>query len=81
MTREEAESESARLCAEHPNRRRYRWFAQECGQRGWVVARVPLPRGARVIDPLKTTVEAKPKPPLSDDPRTSIAKHTGGTYI
>lgn len=43
------------------------------------MARVPVPPGAR-IDPLKTTIEARPMPPLPDDPRTSVEKQTGGNY-
>jgi hypothetical protein len=80
VTRDEAEAECTRLCAEHPDRLVYRWFPQECGERGWVVARVPVPPGAR-IDPLKATVETKPRPPTPDDPRTAFERNVGGNYL
>ncbi len=39
-----------------------------------------MPGGAS-IDPLKTTVETKPKPPEPDDPRTAYERNVGGNYI
>ena len=43
------------------------------------MVRIPLPPGQR-IDPLKATVETKPKPPEPDDPRTSFDRNVGGPY-
>ena len=65
MDREAAERESRRLREEHPDRAKNTWVVREADG-GWAVVRVPLPGGVR-RDPLKATIEAKPKPPQSDD--------------
>jgi len=78
MSREEAEAEAGRLSAEHPERDRHHWLARE-RDGDWEVVRIPLPPGQR-IDPLKATVETKPKPPEPDDPRTSFDRNVGGPY-
>jgi hypothetical protein len=67
MTRTEAEQLAERLDREHPDRVTHRWFAR--GEGGdWAVVKVRLPEGMR-RDPLKETIEAKPKPSPADDPR------------
>ena len=66
MDREAAERESRRLRAEHPERAANTWVVREGAAGEWQVVRVPLPAGVR-RDPLKATVEAKPKPAQSDD--------------
>ena len=70
MTREEAEAGAARLNAEHPERAAYRWMARRAAG-GWEVARVKLPKGLDVR-PLKPTTEARPRPPMADDPRPPV---------
>jgi hypothetical protein len=66
MDRAAAEHECQRLRDEHPDRATNSWLVREVGNGEWEVVRVPLPPGIR-RDPLKATVEAKPKPPQSDD--------------
>lgn len=67
MTREEVERLCERLAREHPDRATHAWLArQESG--GWSVVRIERPPGSRA-EPLKATVEARPKPPQPDDPR------------
>jgi hypothetical protein len=79
MTREEASAECRRIAAEHPERASHRWLPKADGDSGWVVVRVPVPPGTRV-DPLRATVDTKPKPPTPDDPRTPFERDTGGYY-
>ncbi len=77
MTREQAEAEARRLGEEHPERDRYQFLTRQ--RRGdWEVVRVPLPARA---GPVKTSTEAKPKPPQPDDPRTSFDRNVGGPYL
>jgi hypothetical protein len=65
VDRDEARRECKRLRQEHPERATHTWIPREVdGQ--WQVVRVPLPPGVR-RDPLRASVEAKPKPPQSDD--------------
>ena len=66
MDRQAAERESLRLRDEHPERATNTWVVRERADGEWEVVRVPLPPGMR-RDPLKATVEAKPKPPQSHD--------------
>ena len=70
MEHEAAQAEAKRLNDEHPERGKYRWAVAGSDERGWSVARIPL-RPGQQIDPLKTTIEAKPQPSPADDPRTS----------
>jgi hypothetical protein len=73
MNREEARQECERLRREHPERATHTWIPRETDGE-WAVVRVPLPPGMR-RDPLKATVEAKPRPPRSDD---APPWHAGG---
>lgn len=68
MTRDEAESLAQKLDREHPDRTTHRWFARQGEGDGWEVVKVRLPEGMK-RDPLKETIEAKPKPSPADDPR------------
>jgi hypothetical protein len=74
MTREEAEREARRLAQRHPDRETHRWIAREEPDGDWVVVKVKMPPGMSV-DPLKATVETKPKPPQPDDPRQPITRN------
>jgi hypothetical protein len=72
MTREEAEAAVAARKAEHPGDA---WLARDRGDT-WEVVRLPgLGR-----KPSKETVEAKPKPPQADDPRSALERNIGGPY-
>lgn len=65
MNREEARRECDRLRQEHPERATHTWIPREADGH-WEIVRVPLPPGMR-RDPLRASVEAKPKPAQSDD--------------
>ena len=65
MTRDEARQECERLRQEHPDRATNTWIPREVDGE-WQIVRAPLPPGMR-RDPLKATVEAKPRPQQSDD--------------
>ncbi|HEX8104734.1 MAG TPA: hypothetical protein VF533_19100 [Solirubrobacteraceae bacterium] len=77
MERHEAERRAAELNETHPDRARYHWLVRKAGD-GWDLARVPVPAGH--VDPLKTTVEAKPKPAEPDDPRPAFIRNVGGPW-
>src|SRR5215204_4836850 len=62
MTRAEAEDLAPAQAREHPDRHTHRWMAKEQPDGSWIVAKIQMPPGKR-IDPLKTTTEAKPRPP------------------
>ena len=68
MDHEAAESRALELRRTHPDRLTHTWMARGNPDGEWDVVKVRLPGGARV-DPLKATVEAKPKPQTPDDPR------------
>ena len=55
-------------------------MAKEQSDGSWTVVKIRMPPGKKV-DPLKTTTEAKPKPPEPDDPRTSYDRGVGGPWI
>ena len=78
MTRDEAEREAERLSREHPERASYRWFAREVGD-VWSVVRVSLHDSSG--DMLRPMVEAKPRPPHSDDPRPNTWRDLGGPNV
>lgn len=71
MSRDEVEQEVDRLNRDHPERGSYRWLARSSADGEWSIARIPTRPGAR-IDPLKTSTEAKPKPPQAEDPRSAF---------
>ena len=79
MTRDEAEAAARRLGTEHPDRKTHRWIARAAAGETWEVVKVRMPENAR-IDPLKTAVESKPKPPQPGDPRTSYDRNVGGPW-
>jgi hypothetical protein len=68
MDRHEAEAICARLAREDADRDSYKWFPREGDNGEWSVVKMQLPEHLR-RDPTKATVESKPKPPESDDPR------------
>jgi hypothetical protein len=80
MTRAEAEKFARAQAREHPDRDTHRWMARGQPDGSWTVAKIRMPPGKRV-DPLKTTTEAKPRPPQPDDPRTSYDRGVGGPWV
>ena len=70
MDHQAAEDQAAKLRREHPDRLTHTWMARGTPDGAWDVVKVRIPGGLRT-EPLKGTVEAKPKPPQADDPRSS----------
>ena len=63
MKRDEAEALRKQLQAEHEDRATHTFMVRETGEGEWEVVKVSLaPRS-----PLREAVEAKPRPPQSDD--------------
>jgi hypothetical protein len=77
MTRDEAISECSRLAREHSDRATHSWLPRELAPGEWAVVRVGVPRA----NPLGTTQESKPRPPMADDPRPAMWRDVGGPYI
>ena len=80
MTRDEAMAAAKKFGAEHVDRATHRWVPRETAGGDWEVAKIPVPSGMR-IDPLSTSIEAKPKPPQPDDPRPSYDRNVGGPWV
>ncbi len=80
MTRDEAVAAAKRLGAEHADRATHRWVPRETAGGDWELAKFRVPAGVR-IDPLKTSIEAKPEPRHPEDPRTSYDRNVGGPWI
>ena len=75
VTREEAETECARLAREHPDRETHRFVPRQGSDGVWSVAKVglaPLPDG-----PVGAETRADEKPPTPDDPRDSYSRNVG----
>ncbi len=79
MTRQDAEREAQRRNAQLGGAGRQRWFVRRGGPGEWTLVKVAGLPGA-VPGPLKTTTEAKPRPPLADDPRPSFERNVGGGF-
>jgi hypothetical protein len=79
MDREKAQREAERRNREHPDSATHGWVAHARADGAWSLVRVPKLPGAN-IDPLKATTEAKPKPSLPDDPRSSYVQNIGGPW-
>jgi hypothetical protein len=78
MNRDEAADRAASLNAEHPERKRYRWMAREADG-AWQVVRMAIPGGVR-LDPLKASIESRPRPQPAEDPRPLFDKNVGGPW-
>jgi hypothetical protein len=76
MTHEQAIAECSRLAREHPDRATHSWLPRELSPGQWAVVRVGVPTQL----PLGSTTEAKPRPPLADDPRPAMWRDVGGPY-
>ncbi|MFN2617437.1 MAG: hypothetical protein ABR581_09980 [Thermoleophilaceae bacterium] len=79
MNRTDAEETARRLAKSHPQRADYRWLVRQDEDGEWIVVKVSQLPGKR-IDPLKASIEPKPKPPEPDDPRPPHWKNVGGPY-
>ncbi len=79
MTRAEAKQAASTNAREHPDRKTHRWMPNEQPDGSWILVKVRMPPGMRV-DPLKTTTEAKPKPPQPDDPRPAHMRNAPGAW-
>jgi hypothetical protein len=55
------------------------WFVREASDGSFEAVRVKVP-GFKPNAPLKTSAEAKPRPPEPDDPRTSYDRNVGGPW-
>ena len=79
MTREAAQREAQRRNAETKPASGQRWFVRAVGAGDWALVKVAgLP--ADVLGPLKTTTEAKPRPPMADDPRPAYWRDVGSPW-
>jgi len=78
VRRDEAEREAERLNREQTHGSTHRWFARADSERDWSLVKVA--GLAALVDPLKATIEAKPRPPQPDDPRPSHSRIVGGPY-
>ena len=76
MTREEALAESRRLSEEHPDRTTHSWIVREADDGDWKVVKLGIPARR----PLGTLQEAKPTPPVADDPRPALWRDVGGPW-
>jgi hypothetical protein len=76
MTREEALAKCRRLAQEHADRATHSWLPKPLAGDEWTVVKVAA-AGPR---PVATTQEAKPRPPLADDPRPALWRDVGGPY-
>lgn len=79
MTRQAAQREAQRRNAQLNSASRHCWFVQPVDGSGWTLVKVSgLP--ASVLGALTTTTEAKPRPPIADDPRPSFEQNVGGGF-
>jgi hypothetical protein len=68
MTREDAERTRDRLAGERPEST---WILHDVGAGAWEIVRI----GMKPSTPASgTTSEAKPRPPMADDPRSAQAQ-------
>jgi hypothetical protein len=63
VKRDEADALRKQLQTEHEDRATHTFMVREAAQGKWEVVKVSLPPKS----PLRATVEAKPRPPQSDD--------------
>lgn len=79
MTRDEAERRCAELNEAAGEGAAGRWMVREGEGGEWEAVHVNVP-GMKARDPLKETIEAKPKPPTAEDPRDAHLRNVGGPY-
>jgi hypothetical protein len=69
MTQAEAEERARTLQAGHPDRDTHRFVARRGEGDDWEVARIRVPDALKRT-PLTPAIEARPRPPHPDDPRS-----------
>jgi hypothetical protein len=74
MTRDDAERRCAELNHAADDGAAGRWMVQEGEGGEWHAVHVNVP-GLKPRDPLKETIEARPRPPTADDPRPSSVQN------
>lgn len=79
MTHEEAERESDRLAAEHPDRETHRFVPREGPDGQWSVAKIGLPPIPQ--EPLGSETRADERPPTPGDPRDSYTRDRGTPWV
>ncbi len=80
MTRETAQREAHRRNSALKRPATHRWFVRMAGADGWTLVKVGgLPAG--MSGALKTTTEARPRPPMADDPRPAHWQNVGGPWV
>jgi hypothetical protein len=80
MNRQEAEALCEQLKREHPERQKYTWLPRRAeADDAWQVVKVQLPEGLQ-REPMKATVEAKPKPAQPDDQRSILSRNAPGAW-
>lgn len=80
MTHEAAQREARQRNAALNSTAAYRWFVRAAGTDDWALVKVAgLP--IDVLGPLQTTTEAKPRPPMADDPRPAHWQNVGGPWV
>jgi hypothetical protein len=79
VTRDQAEREARRLSDEHPDRATHRWVPREDPDGSWSVARILVPEALR-SEPHTPTIEARPRPPFAEDPRTAHQRDAPGAW-
>lgn len=77
MTHAETEQRARILHQEHPERDVHRFIPRQSPDGSWHVAKVPVPEHLRRPS-LTPTIEARPKPPQTDDPRTGHEQRAPG---
>jgi hypothetical protein len=76
VTRDQAIAECSRLAREHDDRATHSWLPREIAPGEWAIVRVGMPSQ----QPLGSITEAKPRPPMADDPRPALWRDVGGPY-
>jgi hypothetical protein len=77
VTRTEAEQRARWLQENDVDRETHRFVARERAGGDWEVARVAIPSSLRRGE-LSETIEARPRPPTADDPRTGNEQRAPG---
>ena len=79
MTREAAQREAQRRNAQTRPGSGQHWFVRALGAGSWAPVKVAgLPTD--VLGPMTTTTEAKPRPPMADDPRPAYWRDVGSPW-
>jgi hypothetical protein len=77
VTRAEAEERARSLQENDPARETHRFVPRETANGEWEIARVEVPAALR-RGALTESIEARPRPPTADDPRTGNERRLPG---